>query len=359
MTRTAVPPRRRPTRAVVLAAAAFVAAGAVLLAVAQWTRLLVDADLVFLTFLAIAATGLVLIMGFGGQVSLGHAAFYGIGAYTSAILTVDVGVPPPLALLIGVALSGLLAAALGRAVFRLQGHFLAMATLAFGLFFFYAVTFAADLTGGNTGRGGVPRLAVGPWSITTDLRMFVFAWAVLGVGLLVARNLASSGIGRALRATGASEIAAASSGVNVVRMRVGVFVVGAMYASVAGSLYAHHVTFVSPGAFGLLTSIELLVIATVGGLGSVWGGVVGAVFVTLLAETTRAVVPRFFDGATGSYELVAYGVTLVLVLVVFRRGIADVIGDLRRPSDAPNDLTVGSDDGAPDDAADDPMAEHA
>lgn len=315
--------------------AAFVVTGLLLLA-GTATDLLVVADLVFIGLSALAATGLVLIMGFSGQVSLGHAAFYGIGAYSTAILTVDYGLSPFVAMAVGLAISAVVAAALGRAVFRLRGHFLAMATLAFGLFFFYFATFASDLTGGNSGRGGVPKLAIGPWYATTDRRMFVLVWVLLGIALLVARNLADSGVGRALRATGSAEIAAASSGVNVVRMRVGVFVVGAMYASFAGSLYAHYVTFVSPGAFGLLTSVELLVIATVGGLGSIWGGLVGAVFVTLLAEVTRNVVPRFVSGATGSYELVAYGAALVVVLVVFKQGLADAVRQRWRRSPSPD-----------------------
>jgi branched-chain amino acid transport system permease protein len=280
---------------------------------------------VFLALAAIAATGLVLIMGFSGQVSLGHAAFYGIGAYSTGILTVDQRLAPPVAMVAGLAISGVAAAVLGLAVFRLRGHFLAMATLAFGLFFFHLLTFADDLTGGNTGRGGIPRLGVGTWSVITDHRMFLVAWLVLGLGLLLASNLAASGIGRALRATGASEIAAASSGVDVLRMRVGVFVVGALYASLAGSLYAHYVTFVSPNAFGLLTSVRFLVIATVGGLGSVWGGLVGAVLITLLAEGARWILPRFVEGGTGGYELLVYGGALVVVLVVVRRGVADAV----------------------------------
>lgn len=307
-----------------LVVGAFVATGLLLLA-GTATSLLVVADLVFIGLLAIAATGLVLIMGFSGQVSLGHAAFYGIGAYSTAILTVGYGQSPFVAVIVGMVVSSIVAAALGRAVFRLRGHFLAMATLAFGLFFFFFCTFATDLTGGNGGLAGVPRLAFGPWYVTTDRRMFVVVWVVLGVGLLIARNLTASAVGRALRATGSAEIAAASCGVNVVRMRMGVFVVGALYASFAGSLYAHFVTFVSPGAFGLLTSVELLVIATIGGLGSIWGGLVGAVFTTLLAETARSVVPRFVSGATGSYEIAAYGAALVVVLVVFKQGLADAV----------------------------------
>lgn len=310
-----------------LGAAAFLAAGLALLAATRAVPFLLPANLVFLTLLAIAATGLVLIMGFAGQVSIGHAAFYGIGAYATAIGTADLGLPPFVALLAGLAVSAAAAAALGRAVFRLSGHFLAMGTLAFGLFFFYLLTFAQGITGGNAGKGGIPDLAFGTFYVTTDTRMFGVAWVVLGLGILVARQIVDSPTGRALRATGSSEVAAACCGVNVVRAKVGVFVLGAVYAALAGSLYAHAVSYIAPDAFGLLASVQLLVIATVGGLRSVWGGLVGAVFVTLVSEGMREVVPLVVRGASGPYEIVAYGVLLVLVLVAFRRGIADAVGD--------------------------------
>jgi branched-chain amino acid transport system permease protein len=324
-----VPPRFQPLAGAVL----FVLAGVALLASTDLVPFLLPTNLVFLTLLAIAATGLVLIMGFAGQVSIGHAAFYGIGAYATAIGTADLALPPFLALLLGLAVSAAVAAVLGRAVFRLSGHFLAMGTLAFGLFFFYLLTFAQGVTGGNAGKGGIPDLAFGTFYVTSDTRMFGVAWLVLGLGILVARQIVDSPTGRALRATGASEVAAACSGVNVVRAKVGVFVLGALYASLAGSLYAHAVSYIAPDAFGLIASVQLLVIATVGGLRSVWGGLVGALFVTLVSEGMREVVPLVVSGAAGPYEIVAYGGLLVVVLVAFRKGIADAVGDLlaRRP----------------------------
>ncbi len=305
--------------------AAFVLAGPLLLVASRVVPLLSGSNLVFMGLTAIAATGLTLIMGFAGQVSLGHAAFYGIGAYATAILTVDAALPPGLAILAGMVVAGVAAAAVGRAVFRVRGHFLAMATLAFGLIFFYVTGHFASITGGNAGRGGIPRLAIGTWYAVTDERMFLLAWAVLVVGVALARNIVTSRTGRALRAVASSEVAAACSGVDVVRAKTSVFVVGALYAALAGSLYAHYVTYIAPDAFGLLTSISFLVVATVGGLGSVWGAAVGAVFVVVLTEITRDVVPRFVSGATGSYEITAYGLALVLILLLARRGIAGSI----------------------------------
>jgi branched-chain amino acid transport system permease protein len=213
-----------------------------------------------------------------------------------------------------------------------------MATLAFGLIFFFLIRSAEGLTGGNNGIGGIPLLSVGPWQVTGDERMFLLAWLIMTLGLLLARNIVDSRTGRALRALGSSEVAAGCCGVNVARAKVAVFVTGAMYASLAGSLYALYVTYISPEAFGVLVSIQFLVISTVGGLTSVWGAPVGAAFLVLLTELTREVVPIFVEGATGSYELVAYGLALVIVLLVFKQGIAGIFtrwdGPRRRPATA-------------------------
>ena len=282
-------------------------------------------NLVIFVLHAIAAVGLTLIMGFAGQVSLGHAAFYGVGAYSTAILTVELGWPPIAAIVAGMALAAGLAGIVGRIVFRLHGHFLAMATLAFGLVFFFAVRGWDSVTGGNAGRGGIPKLAVGPFQATTGPRMFLLTWVVLVLGLLVARNVVRSRTGRALAALGASEVASATAGVNVVRAKVAVFALGAAYASLAGSLYAHYVNYIAPDAFGLLPSIRFLVISTVGGLESVLGAPVGSALVMLLTESARRVVPIFVRGATGSYEIILYGLALVVVLVLFNRGIAGAV----------------------------------
>lgn len=302
-----------------------VAAGPLLLAAVPHMPFMNTGHLVFSAIAALAATGLTLIMGFAGQVSLGHAAFYGIGAYTTAFLTVDYGVAPALAIVVGMVLAAVTSVIVARAVFRAQEHFLAMATLAFGLIFFFFLQYARDLTGGNSGRGGIPKLAVGPFEFTTTTRMFLLIWAVLLLGVLIARNVTDSRTGRALRAMGASPVAASCSGVNLVKAKVSVFALGGTYAALAGSLYAHHVTYISPEEFGLLTSIEFLIIVIVGGLTSVWGAVVGAVVLTVLTEAGREIVPLFIQGATGPYELVIFGLILVVVLVFFPRGIAGSI----------------------------------
>ncbi|MCS7275538.1 MAG: branched-chain amino acid ABC transporter permease [Dehalococcoidia bacterium] len=296
--------------------------GVLLMPIADALPFLTRANLVVFALHGIAAMGLTLVMGFAGQVSLGHAAFYGVGAYTTALLTAKVDWHPLLAMAAGAVIAAVLAALLGRIVFRLRGHFLAMATLAFGLVFYVVMRSWDSLTGGNQGTGGIPDFTLGPLRFDSDTSMYLLAWAVLLLGLIAARNLLSSRPGRALVAMGSSEVAAASVGIDVARTKMAVFALGAVYASVAGSLYAHYVTYVSPESFGLLPSLRFLVISTVGGIDSVWGAPLGSAVVVLLTEGTRELVPRFVSGATGSYEIVAYGLALVLVLLFLPRGLA-------------------------------------
>ncbi|MPZ52251.1 MAG: branched-chain amino acid ABC transporter permease [Acidimicrobiia bacterium] len=294
--------------------------GPALFALSGVVPLLSAGNLVVVALHGLAAIGLSLIMGLGGQISLGHAAFYGVGAYTSAILT-GRGVAPVVAMLAGMVLAGVLAAIVGRIVLRIRGHFLAMATLAFGLIFFFTVRAWDALTGGNAGLGGIPDLALGPLILDNDRNVFFVTWAILVLGLVLAGNLVDSRQGRAVMAMGQSEVAATSSGVDLVRSKVIVFSVGAVYAAVAGSLYAHWVNYISPEAFDLLASVRFLVIASIGGLGSMLGAPVGSLVIVIITELTRTVVPMFVPGATGSYEVTLYGIALVAVLVLSRDGI--------------------------------------
>ena len=268
----------KPLLSRVAGLAAFACAGALLLFATQVLTFLSGTNLVFIGFAALAATGLTLVMGFAGQVSLGHATFYGVGAYTLALLTVRQGWSPAPALLAGLVISAGLAALLGAAVLRTRGHFLGMATLAFGLI---AFSFArgSDFTGANQGIGGIPSLSIAGRDLSGDEATFLVTWAVLAVGVALAQNVVDSRAGRSLRALGASEVAASTCGIDVARAKVAVFVIGALYASVAGSLYAMYVTYISPDAFGVLVSLQLLVMSVVGGLRSVWGATLGAVFV--------------------------------------------------------------------------------
>jgi len=284
------------------------------------------ATAVQMTILAIATLGLILLAGFAGQISLGQAAFYGIGAYSSAILTTRVALSPVLGIVIGMVLCGLVAYVVGSFVFRVRGHYLALATLAFGLML-GSIARQLDITGGASGIVDIPRLAVGPLVVGSDLRYYYLAAALLVVATVLARNLVGSLFGRSLRALGDSEIAAASAGVSVAAHKRAVFVVAAVFASLAGSLYAHWVTFVDYHTLDLLLSIQLLIMATVGGLRTVWGAPVGALLVLSLSQAAQEVLPRLPTDIGGEFEIAVYGLALIVVLLLLPRGIAGAVAD--------------------------------
>lgn len=286
---------------------------------------------VFIAIHTIATVGLCLLAGYAGQISLGQAAFYGMGAYASAILTTRTDMSPWVAMVLGMVLTGAVAYGIGIPIFRLRGHYLAMATLALGIIIYLAFVELRDLTGGPSGLPGVPRLTVGPWTLTRDVHYYYVAWAMVFGVLLVSRNIVRSRVGRALRAIHGSEVAAETLGVDTAAYKLQVFVLSAVYASLAGSLYAHYLSLVSPTPFGFIASVELLVMAAVGGMASIWGAPFGAATVTLLAEGIRALMPRFLAHASGEHEVIAYGALLVAIMVFMPEGLTvGTVAALRR-----------------------------
>lgn len=276
------------------------------------------------------AVGLNLLMGYAGQVSLGHAAFYGIGAYTSAILTASpflaFHLSPLLALPAGVVLSCAVAFLVGVPCLRLRGHYLAMATLGFGWIVYIVLRQWDDFTGGISGLTDIPGLSLGSFSFDSDVKWFYLTGATALLALVISANVVNSRVGRALRALHGSESAAATLGVNVARYKVLVFVLAAAMAAVAGSLYAHKIQYVSPTSFGFLISVELVVMVVVGGMASVWGAVVGTATITFLFEwlTDLGKDHPMLQDMHG----VAYGLILILVMVFMPSGLTVGVRDL-------------------------------
>ena len=267
---------------------------------------------VFVGINAIVAIGLNLLMGYAGQVSLGHAAFIAIGAYTAAILTTRTPVSPWLAMLAAVAVSSLVAAVIGLPALKLHGHYLAMATLGFGMIVNIVIIEWVAVTGGPSGLVDIPRLRLAGVALDTN-KYYYLVWALVAVSLGLSFNLVNSRVGRALRALHTSEVAAATCGVDIARTKLQVFVLSAALAGLAGSLYAHYVQFVGPGhTFGFGFSIELVVMVVFGGLATIWGAIVGAGVVTVLGEYLRG---------AGDYDVVVFGLILLLVLIFLPRGI--------------------------------------
>ncbi|MEW5952186.1 MAG: branched-chain amino acid ABC transporter permease [Bacillota bacterium] len=276
----------------------------------------------------IVVVGLCLLMGYAGQVSLGHGAFYGLGAYGSAILTVKYGLGPWPAMFLALGLTCLVAYGIGRIAFRLRENYLALATLAFGIIIFIFFNEQVDITGGPSGLGGIPYISFLGYTIKTDLGYYYLVWAFGLVAILLAQNIVHSRIGRALRAIHGSEVAAQSLGVRVFQYKLQIFVLSAGFASVAGSLYAHYITFISPGVFSFKASIDFVLMAVVGGLASVWGPLFGVAAVILLGEFLRHFMPHFIPGAGGEYELIFFGVMLVLIIILTPQGLTCWLMDL-------------------------------
>lgn len=273
--------------------------------------------------------GLCLLMGYAGQISLGQAGFYGLGAYTSGILTSTYNVSPWLALLAGAILTGIIAYALGVPIFKLKEHYLALATLGLGLIIHVVFVEEAALTGGPSGlTKPIPYLKIGSLTFDTEFKYYFLVWIVALLAIILANNVVHSRIGRALRSIHGSEYAAQSLGVDTTRFKMQVFALSAVYASIAGSLYAHYITFISPSPFGMMTSVQFVVMAVVGGLSSVWGPVFGVTGITILTEGLKEIIPTIFPQAGGEFEIVVYGIILVVVMIVLPEGLTSGVKKL-------------------------------
>lgn len=267
--------------------------------------------LIFLGINGIITMGLSLLMGYAGQISLGHAGFFGLGAYSSGILTTQYSIHPLAAFLAGIFLSAIIAFLVGKPTLRLKGHYMAVATLGFGEILFIVFNELSPLTGGPSGLSGIPTLTFMGYSLE-GARYLYLVWGFVILLLLFSLNVINSRVGRALRAVHGSEIAANAMGVDASRYKVQVFVLSAVYASIAGSLYAHFVTFISPSSFSLMFSILLLMMVVVGGAETIWGALLGTMVITLLPESLRGLE---------DFEVLAYGGILMVVLLFMPQGI--------------------------------------
>jgi branched-chain amino acid transport system permease protein len=307
---------KRPTPSVLLTAAACLAAAA---------APLVLTDLTFLVrtvLAAIVVTGLSLLMGYAGQASLGQGAFVAAGALTVALGTTRFDLPPIVALLCAPVVAGAFAAVVGVPLLRLQGHYLAFGTLAL-LLMVQAAMSAFDALGGAFGISGIPAFGVGNRIFAGQLPYAYLALGCLAVVLLLTHRVVHSRFGRGVRALAGSESAAESAGVPVMRNKVTIFALSAMYAGLAGALSAFFTPYVSPDSFPAVESFTYVIMAVVGGLGTVWGGVVGAVVVSVLLQVLNTVSsqPGLPPTAGPIMQYATYGVVLVAALLLMPRGI--------------------------------------
>jgi branched-chain amino acid transport system permease protein len=271
--------------------------------------------------MAAGTVGFVLLLGYAHQLAFGQAGFLMIGGYTNAILCANYHWDPFVALLVGIVIAMALALAIARPLLKLRGFVLAIASLAMQLIFIVIAIEAVPITGGALGTQGVPKFAILGIPVTNDVAFYYVCWAMAFVCVAIGLNIDRSRIGRALKAIAASESAAGSVGIEIVTYKVQMFVISAGMASVAGSLGAHYLRAMDPNVYGFAYSLNLLTAVIIGGLTSIWGGVLGASAITAIRELLRSL-------SLPLWESVIMGTLTVMVLIVFPQGIAGAIGAL-------------------------------
>jgi branched-chain amino acid transport system permease protein len=263
----------------------------------------------------IAAVGLSLLAGYAGQISLGQAAIVGLGAYGTAIATVRWNLPPLLGMGLGIVLT-LIVAGITSAVLRLRGLYLALATLALGILLQRLYVNLDSWTGGSDGYPGIGHFSVFGIEFSSDAQVFRLGWGILIVGLIVNINIVRSRFGRGLVAIHEDEDTARALGVPTVRYKVATWLIAAVYAGIAGSLYAHRLRFISPQQFGLAASVMLIAAVIIGGMGSLFGPVAGMVLLRL--------VPEFTKDIEWLTTTLFTGLMLIFVMVFFPGGLAEI-----------------------------------
>lgn len=280
--------------------------------------------LTFVGVNALIVTGLALLHGYAGQISLGQAAFYGLGAYASAYATATLGWPWPAGLTLAAVLSGAGGILLALPSLRLKGHYLAMATLAFGEIMRVAFVEAKGITGGPDGFSGVPFASVGGFVFDTPQLNYWLVWGFVALAVWVSANVVGGRPGRSMLALHGSELGAMASGVSITGLKVRVFTISAVFAGVAGALYASVVGFISPSTFSLHLSVILVAMAVLGGTRSLAGPLLATALLTLV-PFADAVLPGLSREALTfiqEWEADLYGLIIIAVMLLAPGGLS-------------------------------------
>ena len=270
---------------------------------------------------AVGSIGFVLLLGLAHQLAIGQAAFYMIGGYGSAILTTRFGWDGATAAIASAGLALVLAYVIGRPLLKLRGFVLAIASLALHLFFISLAILLVDVTGGAAGIPTVPHLSIAGWTVSSTLGLYAVSWLVAAAMIVAGLNIDRSYIGRALRALAADEAGAAACGIDTISYKLQIFVVSAGMASLGGSLLVHYLRVMDPTVFGVQFSLDLITAVIVGGLQSVWGGLLGAATIIAVHEALR-------QAGQPAWEVVTMGFLTVAVLLGFRSGLAGALGSV-------------------------------
>jgi branched-chain amino acid transport system permease protein len=264
----------------------------------------------------IAVIGLNLILGVAGLISLGHAASFGLGAYISAYISIHYPINPFLSIIMSCILVALIIFIISFPLLRLSGYFLALGTLAICVVCYSLINGAGDITGGPNGLIGIPSLSIGSFEFSSATEYFYLIWLTVLVIYMLAKNLINSREGRALKAIHSDESAAASFGIDVFRFKMKIFVYGSGLGALAGGYYAHYMAFISPDIVSLNSSINILSMAFLGGLGSYMGPIFGSILFQLIPE---------LSSFAKEYELFIHGVIFLCVVIFLRGGVQSVI----------------------------------
>jgi len=268
---------------------------------------------------ALTCLGLVLLTGIVGLTSFGQAAFVGVGAYTTAWFTLNMGISPWLTLLIGIAITLISALVLGLITLRMSGHFLPLATIAWGLALYFLLGNLESL-GKYDGLLGLQSLSIMEINLGQGRLFFVLCWFFVISSAWALTNLLDSRAGRAIRSLKSGSQMAQAMGINTLYYKVLVFMIAAVLACISGWLLAHFQRTVNPSAFGLKMGIEYLFMTVVGGSGFIWGAVVGSGVIKLLDDQLQVILPLIM-GTSGSYEVIVFGVVMVVMLKYMPDGI--------------------------------------
>jgi branched-chain amino acid transport system permease protein len=285
-------------------------------------------------FYALPTMGLCYFMGYGGQISLGQGAFFGIGAYATAILSLR-GIPSWASLILATILTGVIAYIIGKPILRLRGFALALVTAAFALIVYLLVA-RLKLTGSYDGLCNIPSLSFAGLTLTKDWHYFYLVIVLTFIGVILLRNLIQSKIGRGMRAMnlelGGSEAAAMSSGVDIAKLKTQAFTLAAVYTAITGGIYAQYMGHVSPVAADVWASVLIMMMAVIGGVGRLWGGVIGAVTIIGLREGISAIVSQVapMSVSTAGYEVVSFGIMFTVVLILLPGGLAELPSKVRQ-----------------------------
>ncbi|MEX0732150.1 MAG: branched-chain amino acid ABC transporter ATP-binding protein/permease [Aquisalimonadaceae bacterium] len=279
---------------------------------------------------ALVALGLVLLTGVAGITSFGQAAFVGLGAYTTAVLTTYLAVSPWLGLIAALLVVVTSAGLLGVVTLRLSGHYLPLATLGWGVSLYY-VFGNLDMLGAHTGMDGIPPISIAGFAADTTRSFYYIVWAVCLGACVLFSNMLDSRAGRAMRAIKNAKITAESFGVDTARFKMILFIYAAVLAGISGWLYAHFLRFVNPSPFGLHMGIEYLFMVVVGGAGQVWGALLGAGIITLMKDYLQDILPRLV-GQSGNFEVIVFGALIIVLLQTCReQGVTSLLARFTPP----------------------------